>query len=431
MKIIHTADLHIGQTIYQHYDRSDEHRHFFNQLEQWCRQERPDALVVSGDIFDIQQPGASVKQEFVQYFVQLHQACPDMHIIVTAGNHDSAMRLQADSAIWTYANTHLVGTAPARSMITGSQDNTWQQQYIIDIGTAYVIALPYMAANCGEALQCLLQTVQQNNLSNKPVVVMAHMAVTGCDMQGHNIELGTLVTQALDSLPQGYDYLALGHIHKPQTINHPQDSMVLNDTVTYPAGVARYSGSALHVSCDEAYPHTVTVVEIDHHGGDVNIRQLRINELRHFHLLPQQGYFTDANEAIEAIKQFAENNSDAYLRLHFHYNTNVPTDFNTRVYDLLESYNRNLRYNPKHLWHGAPAINVANDDNTIFEIADLQQMTNPLEFITTTIDQYPGIDLDMITSAFKEIEEEVRHINDDEKKKKLNTKNTNPLNTQS
>ena len=46
MKFIHTADLHIGQIIYQNYDRSDEHRHFFDQLKGWCEQERPDALLV-------------------------------------------------------------------------------------------------------------------------------------------------------------------------------------------------------------------------------------------------------------------------------------------------------------------------------------------------------------------------------------------------
>ena len=52
MKILHTADLHLGQIIYQNYDRSDEHRYFFSQLERWCREERPDALVVSGDVFN-------------------------------------------------------------------------------------------------------------------------------------------------------------------------------------------------------------------------------------------------------------------------------------------------------------------------------------------------------------------------------------------
>ena len=90
MKIIHTADLHLGQVIYQNYDRADEHRHFFHQLAEWCKQEKPDALLVSGDVFDIQQPSAATKKAFTDYFVSLHQSCPTMHIIITAGNHDSA-----------------------------------------------------------------------------------------------------------------------------------------------------------------------------------------------------------------------------------------------------------------------------------------------------------------------------------------------------
>ena len=64
MRIIHTADLHLGQIMYQDYSRDDEHDHFFAQLESWCLDYRPDALVVSGDIFDIQQPGATVKRRF-------------------------------------------------------------------------------------------------------------------------------------------------------------------------------------------------------------------------------------------------------------------------------------------------------------------------------------------------------------------------------
>lgn len=89
MKILHTADLHLGQVIYQNYDRTDEHDCFFSQLEQWCREERPDALVVSGDVFDIQQPSAATWKNFTDRFVRLHEASPGMHIVIVAGNHDS------------------------------------------------------------------------------------------------------------------------------------------------------------------------------------------------------------------------------------------------------------------------------------------------------------------------------------------------------
>ena len=126
MKILHTADLHLGQVIYQNYDRSDEHQHFFRQLEQWCKDEQPDALLVSGDVFDIQQPSATVKKAFTDYFVKLHQTCPNMAIVITAGNHDSASRIQADNAVWQLANAYLVGTPPAFNCLEAPDG--WQYQ---------------------------------------------------------------------------------------------------------------------------------------------------------------------------------------------------------------------------------------------------------------------------------------------------------------
>lgn len=280
MKILHTADLHLGQVIYQNYERSDEHDHFFEQLKAWCQEYQPDALVVSGDIFDIQQPSANTRKAFNEYFVDIHSACPKMRIVITAGNHDSASRIQADSAIWTFANTTMVGTAP---MI--EPKDKWEEQYVVRLESGYIIAMPYLTGERTEMLQLLLDFVAKENTENKPVVMMGHTAVTGLDIMGHNIEIGKLKTQDEEAFGKGYDYLALGHIHKPQTINHQQDAMT--QTVSYPSPVIRYSGSALHVSCDEAYPHTVSLVEIDKHGGEVKIQQLRIDELRHFYVLPE------------------------------------------------------------------------------------------------------------------------------------------------
>ena len=154
MKILHTADLHLGQVIYQNYDRSDEHRHFFHQLEQWCEEEKPDALLVSGDVFDIQQPSATVKKAFTDYFVHLHQVCPQMHIVITAGNHDSASRIQADSSVWKLANAHLIGTPPAVDSL--EQADGWQHQYIIKLDHGYVVALPYMAGERKGIIQSIL-----------------------------------------------------------------------------------------------------------------------------------------------------------------------------------------------------------------------------------------------------------------------------------
>ena len=234
MKILHTADLHLGQVIYQNYDRSDEHRHFFRQLERWCVEEGPDALLVSGDVFDIQQPSAAVKRAFTDYFVRLHQVCPEMHIVIIAGNHDSASRIEADSAVWELANVHLVGNGPTPKQWTmdngqWTMDNgqlemdnwKWTMEngkWIIRIESGYIVALPYMTGERREIIQSILDKVADDNTMGLPVVMMAHQAVRGLDPAGHSFDIGTLRTLERSAMGCGYDYLALGHIHKPQTI---------------------------------------------------------------------------------------------------------------------------------------------------------------------------------------------------------------------
>ncbi|MBR4390733.1 MAG: exonuclease SbcCD subunit D [Bacteroidales bacterium] len=410
MKILHTADLHLGQVIYQNYDRSDEHRHFFDQLMRWCKEEQPDALLVSGDVFDIQQPSSTTKKAFNDYFARLHRDCPDMHIIITAGNHDSASRIQADSSVWEFANATLIGVSPAMEA-----EGDWQDKYIVRLKTGYVVAMPYMIGERKNQLQSILDRIAAENKEGKPVVMMGHTAVTGLDATGHSFEIGRLKTQDAASFGQGYDYLALGHIHKPQTIGHPTDVML--EEVCYPAPVIRYSGSALHVSCDEAFPHTVSVVEMDRHGGQVKIRQLRIEELRHFYVLPQTGDpFGTADEAMEAVRQFIKEHPSGYIRLRMDYQTALPSNFNQMIYDLLASTQDEIRYNPNIVWEGKPT-EAETDEKPTFEVAELQQMNDPMTFVEKTKEQYPDLDLDEVRKAFEEVKAEAARMEEEVEKK--------------
>lgn len=411
MKIIHTADLHLGQILYQNYDRVDEHEHFFKQLEQWCLEEQPDALVLSGDVFDIQQPSASTKKAFTDYFVRLHKLIPGMKMVITAGNHDSASRIQADQAVWEMANARLVGIAPSPECLGGPDG--WQDDFIVELPVGYIVTLPYMTGERTEVIQSLLDYVAAKNTEEKPVVMTGHLAVTGMDPSGHNMEIGNIKTQGLDSLGKGYDYLALGHIHKPQTIGHQEDCF--EDDVTYPSGVVRYSGSALHVSCDETYPHTVSVVEIEKHDGDVRIRQRHIDELRYFYVLPQSGAaFTSADEALKAVEAFAQEKGKGYIRLRLDYAAAIPANFNNAVYDILAGYNDELRFNPKHIWEGKNTETESDSGKPVFEVADFQEMTDPMTFIEKTREQYPGLDLDLVRELFREVQEEMHRMDEDE-----------------
>ena len=232
---------------------------------------------------------------------------------------------------------------------------------------------------------------------------MGHLAVTGLDLTG--MEIGKLATINVDHLGTGYDYAALGHIHKPQTIGHQDDGM--KEEVTYPAPVVRYSGSALHVSADETYPHSVSIVDIDHHGGTVKIKQLRIEELRHFYILPlDDSSYQDAESAIEYIKAFAKDKRSGYFRLCVNYDAALPSNFNQMVYDAIQSYHDEIRYNPKIIWTGQPE-QKSDEKRPTFEVEELQQMTDPMLFIEKTIDQYPGFKLEELRKDFEEVKVEM------------------------
>ena len=406
MKFIHTADLHLGQVMYQNYGREEEHRHFFMQLEQWCGEYRPDALLVSGDIFDIQQPGAATRLAFNEYFVHFHNNYPQMQIVITAGNHDSASRIQADAAVWGMGNVVMIGKPPA-SDCTSLPDG-WQENYIVRMnGIGYVIALPYMVGSRREVFQALLDYVEKENRDGLPIVMMCHTAVTGMDYTGHDLDIGHLQTIDSSELGKGYDYLALGHMHRPQTLNQAPDGQ--EEVSLYPSGVMRYSGSALHVSCDEKYPHSVSLVEIGHHGDEVKLTRLRINELLHFYELPLGRSAQSCDEALSALKSFVEERQCGYIRFKIDYHVELPSDFNQQVYEMIEHCVTDVRYNPKILWTNVPESEAVRK-RPLFEVEDLQQMDDPIHFVEETIAHYSDLSLDEVRAAFEEIEAESRAI---------------------
>ena len=413
MRILHTADLHLGQILYQNYSRTDEHEHFFRQLEEWCRQYQPDALVVSGDVFDIQQPSASVKEFFTRTFVKLRDVCPGMRLVVTAGNHDSATRLEAEAALWKCINAHIIGTAPSPTVVAAADG--WQEHYIVRMPAGYIAAFPYMSGNRREVIQSVLDYISRENSDNKPVVITGHLALSSADVTGHNFEIGKIATQSMEDMGSGFDYLALGHIHRPQTLGYPIEDES-QPTSSYPPGTARYAGSALHVSCDEKYPHTVSLVDLPAHGADVTVTRLRIDELRHFYELPGNGTpVATADDVLRAIAEFSETTGRGYFRLRIPFNVALPADFDQQVYKILEAYKEEVRYNPKTVWLGEPT--EAQSEKPVFEVAELQEMDDPLQFIEKTIDQYPELSLDELREAFKDVTEEIRKMEEEQNRK--------------
>lgn len=302
MKIIHTSDWHIGQNFYR-YDRSDEHRHFFSQLCRLVAEVQPDALVVSGDVFHTPAPTAVAQRLYQMGVLALHDACEETAIIITAGNHDSGLRLDAYRDLWLRHNVKIIGTCRRES------DGTFDPaQFVVRLpGKGTVIGVPYIHSSNYPAAEAdtpsemrrraFFDRVLAEADAGLPVVMMAHLAVGGCDTRGHEGGIvGNIEKENLSELGSGYDYLALGHIHCNQAISP----------------TAHYSGSVLPVSFSEDYDHFVNIVEILSHGSEPDIRRVRLSTLRDVITIPQAG--APLAEALAEFERFDADRQD-YVRI--------------------------------------------------------------------------------------------------------------------
>lgn len=308
MKIIHTADWHVGHELYG-YDREEEFDYFFSQLSELLRAERPDALLVSGDVYDSYMPSTTAVRQLNNALLRLHDSSPETEIILTSGNHDSGPRLEAAAPPWLPHGVHLIGTI----------DPTLERNRIEIEGKGVVMAIPFCyPANFphpeGDPVEdrqkCFFQSVsEQLSRESLPTVLMAHLYVSGAALNGSRQPrdiVGGSDAMALDDITDGYDYLALGHIHRRQRLSDR----------------AYYSGSPLPISFDEPAEHGVLLVELEK-GEEprVDFRQMKT-------LRPLITLAKEAAPFEEAIRELHEMDpeSNAYVRLHVLGDGSLPFD---------------------------------------------------------------------------------------------------------
>ncbi len=294
MKILHTSDWHLGHVLYG-YDRTEEQIAMLNQIKEIIKSETPDAMVLSGDVYHTSQPSSAVQTMFNDAIMAMHNACPTMTIIITAGNHDSGSRHEIFQTPWRELKVFAIGNIDKENL-----DN-----HIIEVpGKGWVVAVPYAYERTipDGFFQQLLDMVSEKNTENLPVVMMAHTTVEGCNFTGHD-QIGERTVGGVDAVPHealgnGYDYLALGHIHHAQFIHDTGHRM-------------RYSGSPLAVSFDETYDHSVSIVEIPSRGDEPLVKTITIDNPRPLVTLPIEGLAT-WEEAKELLKSYP---SDIQARL--------------------------------------------------------------------------------------------------------------------
>ena len=249
--------------------------------------------------------------------LDIHKACPTMAIIVIAGNHDSASRLDSDKRLWQLANVNVLG-----GIARDKNGNADLDQHIIKVGDRAIVAAVPFAYPASFPLttgatdinrdqrqqayfQALLDRANELNTNGLPVVLMAHLAVNNSDFTGHDRNM-TMECVELATLGNGYDYAALGHIHRPQDMSER----------------ARYCGTPVPVSFDEQCEHSVSIVEIDAHGALPRIETKTIRNPKPLHTIPphQPVAFEDAIQLLQALNP----NERSYIRLNVKVDRHLP-----------------------------------------------------------------------------------------------------------
>lgn len=293
IRILHTADWHIGQTL-RGFSREHEHRKVFERLEEIVVERDVDALVVAGDVFDSQNPSGEAQQLFYNTLVRLSRAHPRMAMVISAGNHDAAGRLEAPRPLLEAFNIRVVGNVRRRE---GRVEAARHLVPIVDASgavAAHVLAVSYPTAAClpnltrldGEAgspviagvrsLYAELVDTLRGPMDGLPFVLTGHLHVAGgIESEGaeRRILVGGQHAVPHDVFPGEASYVALGHLHKAQAIGR--------DTV-------RYSGSLIPMSATELpYAHGVTLVSLD--GTTVLSEHIPIGRPVPFVRLPESG----------------------------------------------------------------------------------------------------------------------------------------------
>ena len=273
MKFLHVSDLHIGKVV-NDFSMLEEQRFILDQISGMAVANKVEAVVIAGDIYDRAIPPGEAVTLFDAFLTGLVRA--KIQVVMISGNHDSPERISFGGSLFDAQGVHIAGVAQealTRVEIEGEE------------GTTEFVLLPFIksaqagAANSAEAVEKLLARyweeekaarVEAGGYKNR--VLVTHYFVTDA---GREPELSdsetTIHVGGLDnvdaSLFAGFDYVALGHIHKPQQIgDHP----------------VWYAGSLLKYSFGEVMQSKCALLVTMGEEGLAEVRKLPLQPLHDF-----------------------------------------------------------------------------------------------------------------------------------------------------
>lgn len=251
MKILHTADWHIGKKLHKH-ELSEDFDLFINWLCELIDRKRIDVLLVSGDVFDLANPSSEARKQYYQALMKMRRF--NCKIILTGGNHDSPAMLDAPKEILRELDIHIIGGLPSslEDCIIPVSGESGATEFVI-------AAVPFLrdsdlrTANDGSTFEDRLEATRRGikntffdasvfckeNYTGVPAVAMGHLFAAGIETSEseRDIQIGNQAAFEASQFGDTFKYIALGHIHKPQKVSAPVPTF--------------YSGSPLPLSFSE------------------------------------------------------------------------------------------------------------------------------------------------------------------------------------
>lgn len=412
LKVIHTADWHLGQTFFG-YDREEEHDAFLSWLTDTLTEQQTDVLLIAGDVFDVANPSASAQRRFFHFLKEANRRNPHLQIVVVAGNHDSAARLESPIPLLEELNTSIVGLI--RRTETGEVDF---DSLLIPLYNkerereAWCLAVPYLRqgdypaseeghdtyiAGINRMYRQLYDYADARRKPGEALLAMGHLHATGAELsdddRSERIIMGGLESVSSDTFDEGLAYTALGHIHKAQRIGGREN--------------LRYSGSPLPMSFSEKnYRHQVVAVTVEN-GCLSEITPVPVPLLTDLHRIPQQPAPSEeviaqlAELPLAGTEGYEDPNRWPYVEVRV-LMTEPDPGFRHRVEEVLAD-------KAVRLTSIVPSYPKREDDDTVCPLTygDLQRI-DPLDMLKHAFtNKYGGELPEDIESLFKEVMREV------------------------
>lgn len=280
MRFFHLSDLHIGLRLMNR-DLSEDQRYIFNEIIRYALEERPDAILIAGDIYDKSVPSAEAVDLFDYFISKLRKTLPGTEIMMISGNHDNVSRINMYRSILSDQRIHMIGMPPA-----DEEDRIEKVTLHDDYGPVHFYLLPFVKPSMvkqilgvdeqghnlsyDETLRRLIarediRTEERNVLVSHQFYLPAGWKADEVDRMDSEICTVGNIDEVKADVLESFDYAALGHIHKPMKVGNE---------------FFRYCGTPLACSVSEASQEKGIILIDMEEKGKISTRVLPLQPLR-------------------------------------------------------------------------------------------------------------------------------------------------------